>query len=59
MKNELGAVLNNGILSEPGDKLTANITKTGRQVVKVEKSNGQKASATKYKTGKTVYTFSS
>lgn len=58
MKNELSAILNNGILSNPGDELFARITPTGRQVVKVKK-NGKKASATRYKTGKTVYTFSS
>lgn len=59
MKNELSAVLNNNILSEPGDDLYAYVTPTGRQVVKVRKHNGKKASATRYKTGKTVYTFSS
>ncbi|KAI4445253.1 hypothetical protein C823_007760 [Eubacterium plexicaudatum ASF492] len=58
MKNELSSVLNNGILSNPGDELYARITPTGRKVIKVKK-NGKKASATQYKSGKTVYTFSS
>lgn len=58
MKNEISAILNNGILSKPGDELYARITPTGRQVVKIKK-NGKKASATRYKTGKTIYTVSS
>lgn len=58
MKNELSSVLNNGILSNPGDELHARITPTGRKVVKVKK-NGKKASATQYQNGKTVYTLSS
>ena len=37
MKNELSSVLNNGILSNPGDELHARITPTGRKVVKVKK----------------------
>lgn len=57
MKNELSSVLNNGILSNPGDELHARITPTGRKVVKVKK-NGKKASATQYQNGKTVYTLS-
>ena len=58
MENELTIILDNGILSNPGDEISARITPNGRKVVKVKK-NGKKASATRYKSGKTVYTFSS
>lgn len=59
-KNELSAFFNKGLLSEPGDTLTARITPSGRQVVKLHKSDGSKISATRYpSTGKIVQTISS
>ena len=58
MKNELTTFLDNNFLSKPGDEFSARVTKTGRKVIKAQK-DGKKASATRYKTGKTVYTFSS
>ena len=37
MENELTIILDNGILSNPGDEISARITPTGRKVVKVKK----------------------
>ncbi len=46
----------NGILSKPGDKMTAEVTKSGRQVVKLE-TQEIKRSAVKYpETGTIVET---
>ena len=46
-----------GILTKPGDRLEARITKAKRQVVKVEKDDGNsKYSATKYPNGTVVET---
>lgn len=46
-----------GILSKPGDKLEARITKSGRNVLKIQKDNGNtKYSATQYSTGTIVET---
>ncbi|MEW8995607.1 hypothetical protein [Clostridium sp.] len=46
-----------GILSEPGDKLEARVTDTGRKVVKIQKDNGNsKYSATQYSNGTVVET---
>ena len=53
-KNELSTIFKNGLLSEPGDKLTAYITPSGRQVIKLHKRNGYKASATRYPSTGTV-----
>lgn len=54
MNNGLSTLFDKGLLSDPGDKLFAYVTKTGRQVIKIEKSNGVKASATRYPTTKKV-----
>lgn len=49
--------IGNGILSKPGDKLTAEITSSGRQVVKIATS-GIKRSVVRYpETGTTVETI--
>ena len=48
--------IGNGLLSEPGDKLSAEITSTGRQVVKVDTSK-TKRSIVRYKTGTVVETI--
>lgn len=46
-----------GILTEPGDRLEARITKSGRKVVKIQKNAGKnKYSATQYPTGTVVET---
>lgn len=59
MKNSLVSLFNKGLLSDPGDDLHAYVTKTGRQVVKIKKSDGTKSSATRYPTtGKVVQTLS-
>ena len=51
------AVIEQGGLKNPGDKLSARITDTGRQVVKKETDNGMnKYSATRYKNGTVVET---
>lgn len=50
----------NTLLRNPGDKLEACITPTGRQVVKIVQSQGAeviKRSATKYASGKIVETI--
>ena len=44
------------ILSKPGDKLEARKTKSGRDVVKIER-NGEKHSAVRYKNGTVVETL--
>ncbi|MGM9608036.1 MAG: hypothetical protein ACI3XJ_11085 [Oscillospiraceae bacterium] len=46
-----------GILTKPGDRLEAYITKSGRNVLKVQKDNGNsKYSITQYPTGTIVET---
>ncbi len=45
-----------GILSKPGDKMSAEVTKTGRKVMKVHTSAG-KHSVTQYPNGTTVKTI--
>ena len=48
---------NNGILTQPGDRLEATVTKTGRNVIKIQKNNGySKYSATQYPNGTIVET---
>lgn len=48
---------NAGILKHPGDQLEARITKSGRNVLKVQKDNGDyKYSATQYSSGTIVET---
>ena len=46
-----------GILAQPGDRLEARITQSGRKVIKIEKDNGNsKYSATQYPNGTLVET---
>ena len=45
-----------GLLSKPGDKMSAEVTKTGRKVMKIHTSEG-KHSVTQYKNGTTVETI--
>ena len=46
-----------GILTQPGDHLEATVTKTGRNVIKIQKDNGNsKYSATQYPNGTVVET---
>jgi len=55
-KNKI-AVVQQADLSKPGDKLSARITPTERQVIKIEKNNGlDKYSATRYPSGTVVET---
>lgn len=44
---------NNGILKKPGDRLSANITKSGKQVIKIHTAT-TKRSATKYPSTGTI-----
>ena len=55
-KNEIAVITQTG-LKNPGDKMSARVTETGRQVLKVETDRGeQKYSATRYKNGTIVET---
>lgn len=55
--NESNITKKNGILTEPGDRLEAYVTKSGRNVLKIQKGNGKyKYSATQYPTGTIVET---
>lgn len=55
---KLPGIFSNGLLSNPGDKLEARITDTGRQVLKINKNNGLlKHSVVRYPTGTVVSTF--
>lgn len=48
-----------GILSEPGDRLEARVTKSNRKVAKLRKKHGKyKESITEYSNGTKVYTKS-
>lgn len=48
-----------GILTQPGDRLEARITQSGRKVLKIHKENGNlKYSATQYPNGTVVETKS-
>ena len=51
-------VSSNSPLKHPGDKLTAVVTKSGRQVVKLSTSEQGKVSATRYNNGTIVFTKS-
>ena len=56
-KNSVSNLLNNPILQKPGDEMSARVTKSGRQVAKVSKDNGNsKYSATRYANGTVVET---
>lgn len=50
--NELATITEKAGLTEPGDKLTARVTKKGNKVVTVSKNNGKsKYSRTQYSNG--------
>ena len=56
-KKSLSNPLINSVLQKPGDEMSARITNSGRQVVKISKDNGNtKYSATRYATGTVVET---
>lgn len=56
-KNFLLNLFSNSVLQEPGDEISARVTDSGRQVLKVSKDNGRfKYSATRYKKGTVVET---
>ena len=49
----------NGLLKQPGDEISARITKSGRKVLKVKTKGGtHKYSAVQYKNGRVVETKS-
>ena len=53
--NELSAIPQNTGLVNPGDKLTARVTDSGREVVTIEKNNGQdKITAVRYPSTDTI-----
>lgn len=53
--NELSTIPQNAGLENPGDQLTARITDSGREVVSIEKNNGQdKITAVRYPTTGTI-----
>lgn len=55
--NETSITKKAGILTKPGDRLEAYITKSGRNVLKVQKDSGHsKYSITQYPTGTIVET---
>ncbi len=57
MAKNLLSIFNNSILNEPGDEMSAQITRSNRQVMKVSKNNGKnKYSVTRYPNGTTVET---
>lgn len=57
-KNQI-SVVNNAGLEKPGDNLSARITDTNREVLKIEKNGGaDKYSATRYPNGTVVETHS-
>ncbi len=57
MAKNLLSIFNNSILNEPGDEMSARITRSNRQVMKVSKNNGKnKYSVTRYPNGTTVET---
>lgn len=57
MAKNLLSIFNNSILNEPGDEMSARITRSNRQVMKVSKNNEKnKYSVTRYPNGTTVET---
>lgn len=53
--NELSTIPQNAGLVNPGDKLTARVTDSGREVVSIEKNNGEdKITAVRYPTTDTI-----
>ena len=56
-KNFLSNLFSNSVLQEPGDEISARVTNSGRQVLKVSKNKGSsKYRATRYKNGTVVET---
>lgn len=56
-KNNLLSIFTNSILNKPGDEMSARVTKSNRQVLKVSQDNGKsKYSATRYPNGTVVET---
>ena len=56
-QNRLLSLFNSSILEKPGDNLSARVTDSGKQVLKVSKNNGKsKYSATRYPNGTLVET---
>ncbi len=56
-KHNLLSIITNSILNKPGDEMSARITDTNRQVLKLSKNNGKdKYSVTRYPNGTTVET---
>ena len=57
MSKNLLSIFSNSILNKPGDELSARVTSSNRQVLKVSKNNGKnKYSVTRYPNGTTVET---
>lgn len=55
MSKNLLSIFSNSILNKPGDELSARVTSSNRQVLKVSKNNGKnKYSVTRYPNGTTV-----
>lgn len=53
--NELSTIPQNAGLTKPGDQLTARVTNYGREVISIEKNNGQdKITAVHYPTTGTI-----
>ena len=56
-KNNLLSIFTNSILNKPGDEMSARVTKSNRQVLKVSQDNGKsKYSTTRYPNGTVVET---
>ena len=56
-KKGLLSILSDSILQKPGDNMSARVTDSGRQVLKVSKNQGKsKYSATRYPNGTVVET---
>lgn len=53
-QNELLTPFNNGLLSEPGDNINAYVSQTGKQIIKIHKNDGRKASFVRYPSTGTV-----
>lgn len=57
MSKNLLSIFSNSILNKPGDEMSARVTPSNRQVLKVSKNNGKdKYSVTRYPNGTTVET---
>ena len=57
MSKNLLSIFSDSILNKPGDELSARVTSSNRQVLKVSKNNGKnKYSVTRYPNGTTVET---